>query len=249
MKLSDRYDIYVDFTIKNNLCEYFNCRDIKFDFIAQRDGLPLIDSIKYKASKDKKILLIISVITLGKLLLEKSKYNNSLEDLAMERIKIIIKKDGETLNYLYNNLMHQEYNLSELEMEDKGFTDLKNLEMAKQFNITVLSDGIAGVHLRSTFPNWNFVYTDQIWIGLNNYHHLFHISKTNTERDRTFFCLMRFQTQFRDHRKWLWQEIENKKYINDSIVKLTEGSRPTFNDLKGHYGDIWLDGTKWYDGR
>ena len=33
MLLSDKYTIYGDFDLKDNLCEYFNCKNIIFDFI------------------------------------------------------------------------------------------------------------------------------------------------------------------------------------------------------------------------
>ena len=68
MLLSDKYTIYGDFDLKDNLCEYFNCKNIIFDIItSEDDDIPLIDKILYKSDKNKKILLIIDTPTIEKL--------------------------------------------------------------------------------------------------------------------------------------------------------------------------------------
>ena len=55
MMLSNKYTIYVDFDIKDSLCEYFNCKNIVFDFItSEDDNVPLIDKILYQSDKNKK---------------------------------------------------------------------------------------------------------------------------------------------------------------------------------------------------
>ena len=78
--LSDKYTIYGDFEINDNLCEYFNCKNIVFDFItSEDDNVPLIDKILYQSDKNKKILLILGISTIRNLYQQVSKYNNFLK--------------------------------------------------------------------------------------------------------------------------------------------------------------------------
>ena len=93
--LSDKYTIYVDFDIKDSLCEYFNCKNIVFDFItSEDDDVPLIDKILYKSDKNKKILLIIDLPTIKKLYQQVSKYNNFLKLIDDSRIELIFYWDS-----------------------------------------------------------------------------------------------------------------------------------------------------------
>ena len=68
MLLSDKYTIYGDFEVGDHLCEYFDCKNIVFNYmITEDDGVPIIDKIPNLNDKNKKILLLVSLPTIKKL--------------------------------------------------------------------------------------------------------------------------------------------------------------------------------------
>ena len=129
--LSNKYTIYVDFDIKDSLCEYFNCKNIVFDFItSEDDDVPLIDKILYKSDKNKKILLIIDLPTIKKLYQQVSKYNNFLKLVDNGRIELIFYWDS--------------------------VNELKDSEILKKLKFTWLEDCLVSEGIKRQFKNIEF---------------------------------------------------------------------------------------------
>lgn len=264
MMLSDEYNVFGDFLDKDFLNEYFNCKNIIVDHLPDMANvishLPdtqdasLIDIIKHRANKNKKIILIISLHTLKRLLTEKSQYNNFDNEVEQQKIKIII-------NHRFDNLLHDPLHLAYELMLMFYFQDFYtkngvalqkatlNIELVsrmKEIKLDFLADGVPGKELQKTFNNWTFIPTSNHYLSFTaGFYGLFHIIGPGLKKDKTFLCLTSLQNNFRYHRKWLWEIMENKEYLKNSITKITTSNKekPTFKDLHGYYGDSYLEHT------
>ena len=66
MLLSDKYTIYGDFEVGDHLCEYFDCKNIVFNYmITEDDGVPIIDKIPNLNDKNKKRINIAGKMRLN----------------------------------------------------------------------------------------------------------------------------------------------------------------------------------------
>ncbi len=253
MMLSDEYTVFGDFPDEDFLNEYFNCKNIIIDHLPDTQDALLIDIIKHRADKNKKIILIISLHTLKRLLIEKSQYNNFDNEVEQQKIKIII-------NHRFGGLLHDPLHLAYELMLLFYFQDFYtkngvalqkvtlNIELVakmKEIKLDFLADGIPGKELQKTFNNWTFIPTGNHYLNFTaGFYGLFHIVGPGLKKDKTFLCLTNLQNNFRYHRKWLWEIMENKEYLKNSITKITSNKeKPTFNDLHGHYSDSYLKHT------
>ena len=111
MKLSDRYSVWVDFKTDEPICEYFDCRGEDFGYIHCDDDIPLIDIILHRADRSKTILLVISLATLGRLITEKSPWNDPLKFIQQRQMEIVLKESQrcEAVNILMSNILLSEY--------------------------------------------------------------------------------------------------------------------------------------------
>jgi len=252
MKLSDRYSVWVDFKTDEPICEYFDCRGEDFGYIHCDDDIPLIDIILHRADRSKTILLVISLATLGRLITEKSPWNDPLKFIQEGQIEIVLKESQrcEAINVLMANILLSEYGvaMTKEEMDHRGVVSKKILEIVRNIKLTFLSNGgIAGKYIREYFPNWRFVYIEQECIKTVEYHNVFHTSKNNPgPRDKTFVFLTRKQKILRDHRKWMIDEMKNKEYSKDAVIVVNEkfssnDHKKMAEDYRGEYGDAWLN--------
>ncbi len=255
MMLSNEYNVFGDFPDEDFLNEYFNCKNIIIDHLPDTQDALLIDVIKHRADKNKKIILIISLHTLKRLLIEKSQYNNFDNEVEQQKIKIII-------NHRFGGLLldplHLAYELMLLFYFQDFYTkngialqkSTLNIELVskmKEIKLDFLADGIPGKELQKTFNNWTFIPTGNHYLNFTaGFYGLYHIVGPGLKKDKTFFCMTSLRNKFRYHRKWLWEIMENKEYLKKSMIKITTTSKndkPTFDDLYGHYGDSYLKHT------
>ncbi len=246
MLLSDKYTIYGDFDLKDNLCEYFNCKNIIFDFItSEDDDIPLIDKILYKSDKNKKILLIIDILTIKKLYQQVSKYNNFLNLVDDGRIKLIYYRPYDSL--------------------------LGDREILRKIKLTWLEDCFVGKDIKEQYKNIEFYQLHHPLINFFNRHHYYsNMKNKEIKKKNTFFSLIRFQIWAkRKHRYLLSQKMKGKDYLKDAITKTHEMSVAEkdvheagiisnrgsachdpqfFKDLESEYGKIFLDQATWKDG-
>ena len=232
MLLSDKYTIYGDFDLKDNLCEYFNCRNIIFDFITEEDNdVPLIDKIIYQSDKNKKILLLVDLLTIKKLHEQLSKYNNFLNLIDDGRIKLIYYRpvDSHQNNEILNTL--------------------------KKIKLTWLEDCLVGEYIKRQFKNIEFYQLHHPFLNIFSTHHYSNIKNKEIEKKNTFFSLLRLhEGDKRKHRYLLSEEMKGKDYLKDAITKahdrvLDKDNDPHFfKDLESEYGKIFLDQATWKDG-
>ena len=226
MKLSDKYTIYVDFGIKDNLCEYFNCRDIIFNFITKEDDdVPIVDRAFHDAlyKSDKKIILIVDIPTIEKLYQQVSKYNNFSTLVDSGRIKLIYYRPSDSL--------------------------LQDIEVLKNGRVTWLEDCLVGEDIKREFKNTEFHYLHHPIINWCRTNHLSNL-RINKVKKNTFFSLIRLR-QTRRHRNLLIQEMQGKEYLKDAITKIHgEGSDNVLflKDLETEYGKTFLDQATWKHG-
>ena len=230
MMLSDKYTIYVDFEINDDFCEYFNCRNIIFDFITKEDDdVPLIDKLY---QRDKKILLIIDIPTMKRLCEQVSKYNNFLKLVDDGRIELIFYRNNDSLLF-------------------------KDSETLKKIKFTWLEDCLVGKDIKRQFKNVEFHYLHQPYFMPTRIKisHLSTLNNDRIEKKNTFFSLIKLWTLqgLRKHRNLLVQKMQGKEYLKDAITK--EDDNPAspkgpsfFKDLDAEYGKIFLDGLTWKDG-
>ena len=86
-RLSDRYTIMSDGNFKSFFFDYFNCRNIKYQFldISVTDH-SLIDVINHRREPGKDILLILTPMTIVRLIREKSQWNDFLGEVRAGKI-------------------------------------------------------------------------------------------------------------------------------------------------------------------
>ena len=234
MLLSDKYTIYGDFDLKDNLCEYFNCKNIIFDFItSEDDDIPLIDKILYKSDKNKKILLIINSPTIKKLYQQVSKYNNFLNLVDDGRIKLIYYRPTDSI-----------------------FFKVLAESTLKKIKLTWLEDCFVGKDIKEQFKNIEFHQLHHPYLHRFNIHHYSNMKNKEIKKKNTFFSLMRFKIgDKRKHRYLLSQKMKGKDYLKDAITKTHHLGYPKnpfpiehlqqFKDLESEYGKIFLDQTSW----
>ena len=236
MMLSDKYTIYGDFEINDNLCEYFNCKNIVFDFITSEDNdVPLIDKILYKSDKNKKILLIIDIPTIKKLYQQVSKYNNFLKLVDDGRIELIFYRSS-------------------------GFgldSGLEDGEILKKIKFTWLENCLISEGIKRQFKNIEFHQLAHTWINHGQINHLSNLKNDRIEKKNTFFSLLKkgreilylmpFWQASGKHRNLLVQKMQGKEYLKDAIMKVDDKMLDKLNDplffkdLESEYGKIFLD--------
>lgn len=256
--ISDRYNVFLDCKITDIICEYFDCRGINFGYVDCEEDVPLIDVILHRSDKSKAILLVISLQTLGRLITDKSPWNDPMELIKQGKIEIVLKNEWETLNCLYASVLHADHGvtINEKDIQDRNMVSKDTLEILRTIQLTCLvNDGIAGKNIREYFLNWRFVYIEQQHMKIMEYHNVFHLSKNDPRpRNKTFAFITRIQKSLRDHRKWAVNEMKDKKYITDAIITITDKEFDSksnnkkdvpendyvLDDYKGQYGDTWL---------
>lgn len=233
MMLSDKYTIYGDFEINDNLCEYFNCKNIVFDFItSEDDNVPLIDKILYQSDKNKKILLILGISTIRNLYQQVSKYNNFLKLIDDGRIELIHYRALDSSCWWYT--------------EDREFL--------KKIKFTWLEDCLIGKDIKRQFKNVEFYHLHQPFLGIFSSHWPT-LKNDRIEKKNTFFCLTKLWPHLgglRKHRDLLVEKMQGKEYLKDAIMRV-DHTPPAekhlkFKDLESDYGKIFLDQVTWKDG-
>jgi hypothetical protein len=260
-RLSDRYTIMSDGNFKSFFFDYFNCRDIKYQFldISVTDH-NLIDVINYQREPGKDILLILTPITILRLIREKSQWNDFLGEVRAGKIKLIMSAGhpvveglGETMTVLSKLLCFKDSVHDVLDEDRKGWwwPNEDELSIMADLNMDVLCEtGRPGEYMRKSFPKWNFVYLSQIWLIHNEWNPVSIFSKP--KREKTFFTFINHQKYFRQHRRWLADKIKDSQYIKDSITELRESpgslvgvqqesETKAWDNIYTQYGKFWLD--------
>ena len=231
MLLSDKYTIYGDFKVGDHLCEYFNCKNIIFDFITkEEDDVPLIDKL-YQS--DKKILLIIDIPTIKKLCEQVSKYNNFLKLIDNGRIELIHYRPLDSVEWWAT----------------------PDREILKKIKLTWLEDCFVGEGIKRQFKNnVEFYHLHHPFLNIFGGHHYSNLKNDRIEKKNTFFCLTKLWTMQRKrrHRNLLVQKMQGKEYLKDAIIKVDDKppaeNHLKFKDLEFEYGKIFLDQAIWKDG-
>jgi len=260
-RLSDRYTIMSDGNFKSFFFDYFNCRDIKYQFldISVTDH-NLIDVINYQREPGKDILLILTPMTIVRLIREKSQWNDFLGEVRAGKIKLIMSAGhpvveglGETTVMLSKLLCFKDnnHNVSEESFKDWWWPTDDELSIMADLDIDVLCEtGAQGEYMRKSFPKWNFVYLSQIWLIHNEWNPVSIFSKP--KREKTFFTFLNQKKHFCQHRRWLADKIKDSQYIKDSITELRESpgslvgvqqesETKAWDNIYTQYGKFWLD--------
>ena len=246
-KIDENYTIITDVELDNFLCEYFNVNDIIFNFVPKgMESIPLIDQIISKTN-DKKILLIIGIKTLLKLCDQKSKYNNFLNLINSNKIKLIYYEladscfeiDGKGPFSLVKKYFDSRGNDVVEKIDDIHFFEKIN-DILKELKFVWWGDVRFGKYMTKHFKNAEFYNLHNPFIHICNLHHFFYLKK-NKEKTNTFFSLIKSH-RGRIHRNILMEKIQYKDYIKNAIVNFSspaDGSN-ILSDMEAEYGNIYL---------
>ena len=254
-KISDRFTILSDNDHRCFLFDYFNCRDIKYQFLdTSVTETNLIDVIHHRRENGKDILLISTPMTILRLIREKSRWNDFVGQVKKGKIKLVmmaghpnVNGQAETMMLLSKFLCIKDSNhgLTEEYFRDGRWPGSKELSLMQELGMDVLCEsGIPGEYMRKSFPNWNFFGLGQIFLLFNEWNALSLFS--NPRKDKTFFTFINQKMTWSSHRNWLSEMIEQAPYRNDAMVtigRLGDHDKRTgkYQDLYGQFGKFWLD--------
>lgn len=259
-KLSDRFTIISDNDYRCFFFDYFNCRDIKYQFLdTEVTDNKLIDVINHRREPGKDVLLILTPRTILRLIREKSQWNDFITEVKGKKMKLIMSVGhpstvglGETGAILSKFLCFKDGNhgVPDEDLMNWWWPNDDELSIMSDLDMDVLCEtGQQGEYVRKSFPNWNFVHLSQIFLIHNEWNAMSVFSRP--KREKTFFTFINQQKYFRQHRRWLGEKIKDAPYINDSITKIRESHQTlgvyqdsgtsAYDDIYAQYGKFWLD--------
>ena len=254
-KISEKFTIISDNDYRCYLFDYFNCRDIEYQFLdTSVVDNNLIDVIQHRRETGKDILLILTPTTVVRLIREKSQWNDFIKQVEQGKIKLVMTTgrptvDGqaETVMILSKFLCIKDSNhgLPDEYFKGRWWPDQTELSIMESLSMDVLCEtGSQGEYMRNRFPNWNFVGLSQIFLLYNEWNALSLFS--NPKKDKTFFTFINQKMTWARHRSWLSEKIDQATYSNDAMVtigRLGDHDKRTgkYQDLYGQFGKFWLD--------
>ena len=254
-KISEKFTIISDNDYRCYLFDYFNCRDIEYQFLdTSVVDNNLIDVIQHRRETGKDILLILTPTTVVRLIREKSQWNDFIKQVEQGKIKLVMTTgrptvDGqaETVMILSKFLCIKDSNhgLPDEYFKGRWWPDQTELSIMASLSMDVLCEtGSQGEYMRNRFPNWNFVGLSQIFLLYNEWNALSLFS--NPKKDKTFFTFINQKMTWARHRSWLSEKIDQAPYSNDAMVtigRLGDHDKRTgkYQDLYGQFGKFWLD--------
>ena len=240
--------ILVDFPVNDQLAEYFNYKGIEFDFLPEylpeESRATAVDIIADRISGKGKVTLISSPLrtiyekegrdhlsTLKKLYKEKSIYNDFNE--ISKKLTIILYSEKDLLPNLYK-----------IADREPDF-----LSWINQLKPKVLADGIAGKWLKENYSKCEFI---ELQHPLLEYARtkpqLSTLVRHNPKKD--FLCLMSDHPDGRLHRKFLHEQMTEKRLIEHTVYNFSPPTPMTevHDDLKESFSEIVIKGLSWSDG-
>ena len=241
-RVDQQYEIIMYRDLKNPLCEYFNAKDIKYNYIPDHPTAPIIDQIIHK-SNNKKILLIVNSHTLEKLCEQQSIYHNLKDLVNCGRVKLIYFEEVDSLYKLRHIGQKQPYiNLNQAE-------NIKVGNVLKDLKFIWWADRIVGEHFKKQFRSAQPYELHHPFINLFTSHHFFHMKKEK-QKTNTFFTLMRLaEGAKRIHRNILVEKMQDSQYLANAISHINKPNtgRLIFKDLDSEYGTTHLADFVWKD--
>jgi len=254
-KISDKYTIISDNDHRCFLFDYFNCRDIGYQFLdISVDGTELIDVIHHRRETGKVVLLIVTPATVLRLIREKSKWNDFAKQVQQGKIKLVMATGRPTVNDQAETSMiltkwlcikDSTHGLPDKYFKDGRWPNASELSIMEGLPMDVLCEtGTQGEYMNKSFPNWNFVGLSQIFLLFNEWNALSLFS--NPKKDKTFFTFINQKMTWSGHRNCLLEKIDQAPYRNDAMVtigRLGDHNKRTgkYQDLNGQFGKFWLD--------
>ena len=239
--LNEKFIILTDCDATNHLCEYFDVNNIVFNFLPELlENIPLIDCIVDKKDKNKKILLILTLENIEKLCHQTSRYNNFLNLIEDDSIKLIYYETADSLLKIYNMIYR----------DVRSGMATKTIDFLKNNKFVWWTDMIVGEWCKKTFKNVEFHELQHPFLDSYNIQHFFHLKKEK-EKTNTFFCLTKLhKDEDRIHRNWLIEKMQDKDYLKDAITHTHQNiqeKKSIFLDLEKVYGPTWLASATWLD--
>jgi len=214
--------------IDHPIGEYFNLKNIPYDFAPSDESLPLVDQLAYSIAGKKDIFMIFSFNETLRRLYEEKSHHHDFRDLCRDHNLIVFQNDLTC-------------NLTEALSAEPDFADWIN-SMAP----TVWLNGSQGISLKKGYDKCDFI---ELWhecVGpLLTTPHL--AGMKDHEPDRDFLCLM-CDKEERPHRKLLHQKITSAGLTDNAIYKFAKRSDQTHSDLNGQYQERVMEGFFWLDG-
>jgi len=254
-KISDKYTIISDNDHRCFLFDYFNCRDIGYQFLdISVTGIELIDVIQHRRETGKVVLLIVTPATVLRLIREKSKWNDFAKQVQQGKIKLVMATGRPTVNDQAETSMiltkwlcikDSIHGLPDKYFKDGRWPNASELSIMEGLPMDVLCEtGTQGEYMNKSFPNWNFVGLSQIFLLFNEWNALSLFS--NPKKDKTFFTFINQKMTWSGHRNCLSEKIDQAPYRNDAMVtigRLGDHDKRTgkYQDLYGQFGKFWLD--------
>lgn len=244
--IDKKYQIIADFDIHDMMSEYLDVCRIDFQRLDLKNQQPLIDVIRYKASNTKPILCIIKWKTLERLLAERSPHNDFKQMCLQNRIKVLINSSEDPFfNFQYGlkAVKHDlEYDLPDhLGRIFDGFGS-KHFKDIQQLKLDILINGSAGHYLTDRFANWRFVEIGHWFERFFWSSHIYHLKEDHAP-EHTFFSLIRFQENCREHRQSFYDAIKDRPLFDQAFIRTTGGhdDPPIHQDPYDYFPSKWLD--------
>lgn len=230
-KISEHKNSALD---NGRLLQYLNAKGIDYMYIPDgQKEIPLIDQILHYSKKDEKKILIVNLKTITKLCLQQSKYNNFLQMVRKNELKLIYYQFGDDLLMMYKLLMSTRPD------------DVRLSNILQGLEFSWWSSGKVGKYFHNHFEKVHVEQLPCFVFGFICGH--FSTLATEYEKTNTFFTLTKLSAgQIRQHRNHLIEKIKDQPYTGHAILKSTlindyTKKKSLFDDLQQDYGKTFLD--------
>jgi hypothetical protein len=221
-------DWHKDSKDKQLLGEYFNLKNMPYDFIPSDESLPLVDQLAYSIGGKKDIFMIFNFHKTLRRLYEEKSHHHDFRDLCRDHNLIVFQNDLTC-------------NLTVELLAQPDFADWIN-SMAP----TVFLNGFPGISLKKGYDKCDFI---ELWHEcvdpLLTTPHL--AGMKDHKPDRDFLCLM-CDKEERPHRRLLHQKITSAGLTDNAIYNFAKRSAQTHSDLDDQYQTRVIEGFSWRDG-
>jgi hypothetical protein len=217
--------IYTNHSTNNLICEYFNARDIEFDFISSQDSIPKEDQLNHyiRNNQNQKVCFLLTKIYFIDLLVH--------------------CKNGDVFDQstvvLYDNDMEPYW--SQMILEDPKKVEFLNSKLTKK--ITAFVDHKPGKKVRDVWSNINFEH-----FNYTNYSQFdgsfFEALKNKQTAKKDYFYAVIAKNDFR--KKVL--SVLKEKGLDQNSFNLQSASydNKPFADLYESYGKLYVDTFVWH---
>lgn len=201
-----KYKIYLDES-NEIFADYLKFEGAKSFFLPHDNEIPLIDQILFQTDNEQKIILIITIPTLGKFLSRPSKHNGLANLVNQGKIKLII-----------SNQIDSVYQLSFFYYQREKNVFYNPYKFLTGLNATILLDGYLDIKIKKMFPKTDFFDAFRYpFLDIQEFPEVF-VPNEEASRQRSFFtCFL--NDPKRPHRVSLSKKLSKTQFAGQPLIK------------------------------